>query len=258
MAQVEALLKAARLAPGQSVLDIGCGDGRIAEYISDQSGAHVTGLDLIPGCIARACQRTEAKRDRLDFVAGDIGTLETLFPAARYDCLISIDSLYFTDLVDTVRQMKTLLLPGGSMAIFYSHGADPWHPIDFFARDTLDAESGPVAAALRANGLRYQWWDFTEADYEHAKRTRAIIETLRPTYETEDDRFLCECRMGEAEGVMAAYEAGAQARHLFLGGVKSATCQVIGRMLSNRRVLVVQEPNGSRAKRAEGLDESSE
>jgi cyclopropane fatty-acyl-phospholipid synthase-like methyltransferase len=216
MNQIEALLRAVRLAPGHRALDIGCGDGRISEYVSDQSGADVTGIDLIPAGIACALNRTKAKRSRLDFVAGDIGALKNLFPAARFDALISIDSLYFTDLIDTVRQMKTLLRPGGRMAIFYSHGADPWHPIESFPRETLAPDSGPLAAALRANGLRCEWWDFTEADYAHAKRTKAIVETLRPTYETAEDRFLCESRMGEAEGVMAAHGAVAQARHLFL------------------------------------------
>ncbi len=107
--------------------------------------------------------------------------------------------------------MKALLRPGGRMGIFYSHGADPWHPAETFPRETLPADSGPLAAALRANGLHYRWWDFTEDDYEHARRKRAIIEALRGTYQTEEDRFLCECRMGEAHGVMAAYEAGALA-----------------------------------------------
>ncbi len=122
--------------------------------------------------------------------------------------MIAIDSLYFADLADTVRQMKTLLRPGGRLGIFYSHGADPWHPAESFPRETLPPDSGPLAAALRANGLSYRWWDFTLADYEHARRKKAIIEALRSTYRTDEDRFLCECRLGEADGVMAACEAG--------------------------------------------------
>jgi SAM-dependent methyltransferase len=180
----------------------------------------VTGLDFMPAAIdaalARTARRPEAKLGRLAFVKGDIGRLETLFPPATFDAIVSIDSLYFTDLTDTVRQMKAILSPGGRMAIFYSHGADPWHPAETFPKDTLPAEAGPLATALRANGLAYRWQDFSEADYRHAALKKAVIEALRPTYESEEDRFLCECRMGEAEGVMAAYDAGCQVRHLFL------------------------------------------
>ena len=216
VAQVQALLDAVRLMPGDRALDIGCGDGRMAEYVSDETGAHLTGLDLIPAAIARAVLRTEPKRDRLDFVVGNICALETLFAPESFDVLVAIDSLYFTGLTETIRQMQALLRPGGRMGIFYSHGADPWHPIETFPRDTLPADSGPLAAALQANDLQYKWWDYTGADHEHAKRKKAIIEALRPGYESEEDHFLCECRMGEAEGVIAAHEAGALTRHLFL------------------------------------------
>jgi cyclopropane fatty-acyl-phospholipid synthase-like methyltransferase len=216
MAQVEALLYAAQLCPGETALDLGCGDGRLAEYVADRTGARVTGLDLLSNAIAAAAARTAAKRDRVDFVTGDIRRLEEIFPPSSFDVLISIDTLYFTDLPDTIRQLKALLRGGGRMAIFYSHGADPWHPIETFPKETIPPESGPLAAALRANGLQYKWWDFTESDYEHAKRKKTIIEALRQAYLTEEDRFLCECRAGEAEGVIAAYEAGCQARHLFV------------------------------------------
>lgn len=216
MDQVQALLDAVRLQPGERDLDIGCGDGRIAETISDATAACVIGLDLAATAIQHALTRTQAKRDRVNFVAGDIGRLEHIFPPHSFDVLIAIDALYFTDLTDTLRQMKDLLKSGGRMGIFHAHGADPWHPIETFARETLDPESGPLAAALRANGLRWRWWDFTAADYEHARRKQAIIEALRPSYATEEDRFLCESRMGEAEGVRAACEAGAHVRHLFL------------------------------------------
>ncbi len=216
MTQVDGLLDALQLRPGEAALDLGCGDGRLVEYFADRTGARITGLDLLPNAIAAAKQRTEGRRDDLRFVVGDIGRLEDVFQPCSFDAVISIDSLYFSDLADTLRQMKSLLRPSGRMAIFYSHGADPWHPVETFPRETIPVEAGPLARALRANGFGYNWWDYSEADYELAKRKKAIIESLRPAYASPDDEFLCECRMGEAEGVIAAYEAGCQARHLFL------------------------------------------
>ena len=38
----------------------GCGDGRIAEYLSDRTGAHMTGLDDISEVIRLARERTSA------------------------------------------------------------------------------------------------------------------------------------------------------------------------------------------------------
>jgi cyclopropane fatty-acyl-phospholipid synthase-like methyltransferase len=216
MAQIDALLDAARVRHGEAALDIGCGDGRIAEYVSERTGAHVAGLELSPVAVAAAHARSARKRDRLQFMAGDIARLESYFPPRSFDVIIAIDALYFTDLADTIRQMQALLRPGGRLTIFYSHAADPWHPVATFPKETLPADAGPLAAALRANGLSYRWWDFTDADYEHARRKKAVIEALRPAYETAEDEFLCECRMGEALGVIEAHEGRAHARHLFI------------------------------------------
>ncbi len=63
MAQLDALIDAAQLEPGQRVLDLGCGTGLIAEYLSDRAGTHVTGLDYVPDAIRQACERTQAKAD---------------------------------------------------------------------------------------------------------------------------------------------------------------------------------------------------
>ncbi len=41
-------MEALRLRSGDRVLDLGCGNGMIAEYISDRAAAHVMGLDYIP------------------------------------------------------------------------------------------------------------------------------------------------------------------------------------------------------------------
>jgi SAM-dependent methyltransferase len=216
VAQVDALICETRLAPGERTLDIGCGDGRMAEYIGNATGAHVTGLDYIPSAIERAQERTAARRDRLHFVCGDLTRLERVFPPASFDVLISVDTLYFGNVGDLVRQMKALLRPGGRMGIFYAHGADPGHPIETFPRETLTHENGPLGTALRDQALPYQAWDFTADDYRHAQLKKRVLEELLARRQGEDDRFLLESRMGEAVGVIAACEAVCQARHLFV------------------------------------------
>ena len=45
MAQLDLLLEVTGLRPGQRALDLGCGNGLITEYLSDESGAHITGLE---------------------------------------------------------------------------------------------------------------------------------------------------------------------------------------------------------------------
>jgi SAM-dependent methyltransferase len=213
MAQLGRLLEVTSVGPENHVLDLGCGNGLMAEYISDVTGAHVTGIDYVPEAIAQATERTAEKRPRLDFRAGDMGRLD--LPAGSFDTILSIDSLYFTDLADTVGSLKALLKPGGQMGILYSHGADPSVPIEVFPRETLPPARTPLGEALRQHGLTFRTWDLTADDYRHAWRKKQIAEELRAEFEAEGNLFLYENRHGEAEGVMAAIEAGAHARYLY-------------------------------------------
>ena len=117
--QLELLIEVTGLGSGQHVLDVGCGNGMIAEYLSDRTGAHVTGLDYIPLAIRPAKARTgPAKSDRLAFIVGDINALE--LPREAFDLVLSIDTIYFSEDYDaTIRELKTALRPGGRMAIFF-------------------------------------------------------------------------------------------------------------------------------------------
>lgn len=53
-----------RITTGEKVLDIGCGIGALAYDIADQSGAHVTGIDINPRHVAEASRRYAHPRIR--------------------------------------------------------------------------------------------------------------------------------------------------------------------------------------------------
>jgi ubiquinone/menaquinone biosynthesis C-methylase UbiE len=215
-AQLDALIEASGLGPGQRGLDLGCGDGRIAEYIADRTGATMTGLDLSETAIGAALARTEDKRDRLTFVTGDMADLAALFPPQTFDAVISIDTLYFPPMDETLRQMASALRPGGCMAIFYSQGADPSCPISVFPRETLPPDNTPVAVGVQKLGLPYRALDFTADDYRVAQCMKQAATDLRAAFEAEGNLFLYENRVAEASGITAAYEADCHARYLYL------------------------------------------
>jgi SAM-dependent methyltransferase len=213
MDQLDLLLQVTALGPGNRALDLGCGNGRIAEYLSDTSGAHLTGIDYIPTAIAQAMERTQAKRDRVSFGVGDIS--DPGIPPRSFDTLISVDTAYFVELEPALTRWRKLLTPGGQMALLYSHGANPETPIERFDRRSLPADKTPLGVALRSHGLSSDSWDLTEADYRHAQRKKLVLEELKEELECEGNGFLYENRYGEALGVIAAIEAGAHARYLY-------------------------------------------
>jgi phosphoethanolamine N-methyltransferase len=61
MAALEHMLALLGLTKGERVLDLGCGAGVIAEYISDKTGALVTGIDYAASAISEAVERTASK-----------------------------------------------------------------------------------------------------------------------------------------------------------------------------------------------------
>jgi len=213
MAQLDELVEATDMCKGQRVLDLGCGDGRITEYLSDRTGAHLTGLDYIPKAIRLARERTTAKADRLAFVVGDVNALN--LPAGEFDAILSIDTIYFSqDYAWTIGQLAAALRPGGRMAFLYSYGWEPGAPPEAFDAATLAPDRTPLAEALRANGLGYRTQDWTAADCGLARSRRRILEELEPQFRAEGLDFVCENRMGEAQGIATGCDLGLHRRYM--------------------------------------------
>lgn len=214
LAQLDALVQVTGLGPGMHVLDLGCGNGLIAEYLSDCTGAQVTGLDYIDLAIQQAQARTTAKADRLQFFTADLNALE--LPDEAYDVIVSIDTLYFSaDLTGTISQLVRALRPGGQLAIFYAHGREPWVPLDEFQVDTLAPDRTPLGVALRANGLTFETQDFTAEEYRLARLRQDVLAELRPRFAAEGLQFIYDNRSGDAQGIRQAIEDGLHRRYLY-------------------------------------------
>ncbi|MGE5250266.1 MAG: class I SAM-dependent methyltransferase [Bacteroidota bacterium] len=214
MEQLHLIMAVTHMGPADHILDLGCGTGMIAEYLSDCTGAYITGLDYAPEAISQARERTGTKSSRLAFMVGDINRLQ--LPDQAFDAILSIDSMYFSeDYPAAIRALKNALRTGGQMAILYSHGREPWIPREDFPRETLAADKTPLAEALRANDLAFQARDLTRQDYVLAQRRKEVLAELKPQFEREGTLFIYENRMGDAEGISQAIEDGLHARYLY-------------------------------------------
>jgi cyclopropane fatty-acyl-phospholipid synthase-like methyltransferase len=213
--QLDALLAAASVRPNHRMLDIGCGNGLITEYLAERSGACVTGLDLVPEAIRQARERTYSKADQLAFCVGDINGLQ--LPPNCYDVIASIDSIYFSqNYTATIAALKQALRAGGRLAIYYSFGREPWVPAAEFPAARLPAYKTPLAEALKANSLSFVTLDFTADDYRLAVLRKAALAALRSQFEAEGNLFLYENRLGDAVGVTQAIQEGLHRRYLYI------------------------------------------
>ncbi len=212
--QLELILHITGLAATHRALDLGCGNGMIAEYLSDRTGAHVTGLDYIPQAINHAQQRTASKAQRLAFRVGDINQLH--LPPNAFDVILSIDSIYFSDdYISTLSNLTAALRPSGQMAFLYSYGREPWVPKETFPAAMLIPDQTPLAQALQASHLPFQIWDLTDQDYRLAQRRKKVLTELQPQFEAEGLQAIYKNRLGDAEGISQAIEEGLHVRYLY-------------------------------------------
>lgn len=105
------------LAPGESVLEIGCGPGRAVAELAGR-GLRVTGTDPSPVMVAQARRRNRAAigSGRVRVLPAGSGALPV--PSDPYDAVLAVHTIYFwPDLEAGLREVAGLLAPGGRVAI---------------------------------------------------------------------------------------------------------------------------------------------
>jgi sterol 24-C-methyltransferase len=108
------LVEEADMRSSDCVLDVGCGTGDVALAIARCSGAHVTGIDLVPRHVERARARAaeQGLRDRTAFLEAD--ATEMHFPDASFDHVYAIESAYHAaDKTRFYGECARVLRPGG-------------------------------------------------------------------------------------------------------------------------------------------------
>jgi ubiquinone/menaquinone biosynthesis C-methylase UbiE len=108
-----------RLAPGSSVLDVGCGTGASALPAAEKiaPSGHVIGVDLAEKLLDLG--RAKAASLKLENIEFRIADMENLgFPDGHFDAIISVFSIFFVpDMAKQVRELWRMLRPGGQLAI---------------------------------------------------------------------------------------------------------------------------------------------
>lgn len=209
MDELGKMLECLALRPGDAVLDLGCGAGVISEYISDQTGSIVTGVDYAEAAIAAAAARTEDKRSRLVFRQGDLSALD--LPAGGFDAAIMIDTIYWVaDMEESLAAIAASLKPGGQLAIVITQEIE-----EGGGRDSLEVGKTKVAIALSRLGLAYESHDMSESFKSFWPRIKDAVVALRDQFEAEGNGFICDSLEQEADDFAPALRDDAVRRYLF-------------------------------------------
>jgi ubiquinone/menaquinone biosynthesis C-methylase UbiE len=111
------LVEAARLSPGDRVLDVACGTGVVARLAAERvhPDGFVTGLDVNPGMLAVAGSVAAGTGAPIDWRQGSAEA--TGLPDGAYDAVLcQLGLQFFSDLPAALREQRRLLASGGRLA----------------------------------------------------------------------------------------------------------------------------------------------
>lgn len=210
MSALHHLLQLLNIRPGESVLDLGCGAGAIAEYIAEKIGAKVTGLDYAAPAIEEAQQRTGDQNGKLSFLCGDINALE--LPEQSFDAVMSLDTLYWVaDLTKTMADVTKLLKPGGRIGVFMMGDVPEGRTADEFGAD--ETWLGQSLAEL---DIKYDAYDYTIQHAAFWDRNYKAARDLKDEFEAEGNGFIAASLIRESEeDFLPIIKAGTVVRYLY-------------------------------------------
>ena len=200
MEQIAFMLEKAQLQPGGKVLDIGCGNGKMAEYIANTKSVSGYGFDISGAAIEAAHKRVAGKAN-LFFAEGSINDIR--YGELSFDAVFSVDTLYFADdLSKTLGVVLTWVKPGGHFAAFFSEfrfsGEDPL--------DKLTPHGTGLAKALIGMGIPYDVYDFTKSHYDVMRRKKSVLSGMKQDFEAEGTMILYDNAFTESVGEDMSYE----------------------------------------------------
>ncbi|OJJ79791.1 class I SAM-dependent methyltransferase [Aspergillus glaucus CBS 516.65] len=180
-----------QLKPGDRVLDLGCGRGRVAAHMSAVSGAHITGLNIDPNQIAQARDfNTKQGFTENKFVEQDFNVLPLPFADSSFDAFYQIQAFSLSkDLRKLCAEIFRVLKPGARFSML------DWVSFDAYDSNNPEHEAlmrrvKPLIGAVGTPTPKLLEDALSDAGFSVVRSDNASIDGLQaPLIETVDTYF---------------------------------------------------------------------
>ena len=182
--QIDYLLNYVHFNGNDVGLQIGSGNGKVAAYVAEQTGARMTGIERSEEAVANARKNGAGKAN---FIAQDLRALSVT--ANEYSAMLLMDSLpEDVEVAETLEYLYGKLVPGGRIGVFYTEDVrDPRHQ-----KRKLEIGETKIARTIRLNGWNSKAVDFCDQFYDLVRRKAEANERYKGLLEQEGNEVLYE------------------------------------------------------------------
>ena len=188
--ELSVLVESLKLQNCSHVLDIGCGNGRITEHLSDEVGVQFLGVDISTEAIDSALERTK-KNEKISFRQENLDALDL---SEKFDAILFLDTLYYADnLANTIQNSLNSLTKKGRIYAYFSQ----WIMDTNYAKN-LEPDNTHLAKVLTDLGLEFSTVNLTKSGIRHWKKKLEVLEDMKQDFTREGNEGLWQYRYNEA------------------------------------------------------------
>ncbi len=192
--QISLILEYAPKKENINILDIGCGNGKMLEYLQSKIGGHIYGFDFSENAINTA-KSMNIKNS--NFKCSIIG--EADYPLETFDLITSMDTMYFTkDMPEFTKQIYSWLKHDSVFFIGYEEG-------DIMPK-TSDSDTTVIADALRKSGFKYSAINYTKETYDMLKTKREAVISLKDDFIRENLQQWYDVVLGQTQNSSLSFD----------------------------------------------------
>ena len=211
---LEKILSLLRRSASNLIIDVGCGNGYLTEFIAEATQARVVGIDISTYAIQLAVERTRHKRERLAFRVGNLNDVRRIlsdYPHA--DTIMAMEVLYAaTNLVETLRAFAACLSPKGHMLFIANQHINR---LESEAHKLLPDRTD-LSVALQQQGLPFEVFDLTPHKVHYLEKSIGLLEEYKPAFEQEGNRDFWAARLTYDRRMLRRVQQGLTRRFLYL------------------------------------------